>query len=74
VKLRKCIEEMKLDVGGCDLDYVLQGMGQLEKLLDLNLNNNKRFMKLPKGIEGMKSLAWLDVVGCDLDCVCEGMG
>jgi len=36
VKLPECIKEMKsltrLDVGGCDLDCLPQGMGQLEKL------------------------------------------
>jgi hypothetical protein len=37
-----------LDVGGCDLDCVPRGMGQLDKLLDLNLSNNKRLVKLPE--------------------------
>jgi hypothetical protein len=36
--------------------------------------NNKRLVKLPKGIEEMKLLTWLDVGGCDLDCFLEGMG
>jgi len=78
VKVPQCIEEMKsltsLDVGGCDLDCVPQGMGRLEKLFDLNLSNNKRLVKVPECIEEMKSLTSLDVGGCDLDCVLEGMG
>jgi Leucine-rich repeat (LRR) protein len=63
-----------LDVSGCDLDCLPQGMGRLEKLCDLNLSNNKRLVKLPKCIEDMKSLISLDVGGCDLDCVLQGMG
>jgi len=49
-------------------------MGRLEKLFDLNLNNNKRLVKVPECIEEMKSLTCLDVGGCDLDCILEGMG
>jgi hypothetical protein len=64
----------KLDVGGCDLDCVLEGMGKLEKLCDSNLSNNKRLMKLQEGIKEMKSLTWLDLGGCDLDFVSQGMG
>jgi Leucine-rich repeat (LRR) protein len=64
---------ISLDVGGCDLDCVLQGMGWLEKLCDLNLSNNKRLVKLPECIEEMKSLTSLDVSGCDLDCLLKGI-
>ncbi len=49
----------KLDVGGCDLDCLPQGMGQLEKLSELDLSNNKRLVKLPECIKEMKSLACL---------------
>jgi hypothetical protein len=35
-----------LDVGGCDLDCLPQGMGWLEKLYNLNMNNNKLLMLL----------------------------
>jgi len=64
----------RLDVDGRDLDYVPQAMGRLEKLSDLNLNNNKRLVKLLECIEEMKSLTKLDVGGCDLDCLPRGMG
>ncbi|CAM6021307.1 unnamed protein product, partial [Sphagnum balticum] len=78
VKLPECIEEMKsmtwLDVCGCDLDSLPQGMGRLEKLSTLNLSNNKRLVKVPKCIEEMKSLRRLDVGGCDLDSLPQGMG
>ncbi len=78
MKLLKCIEEMKsltwLDVGGCDLNCLLQGMGQLEKLCKLILKDTKRLVSLPKCIEEMKSLTWLDVGGCDLDYLPQGMG
>jgi hypothetical protein len=43
-----------IDVGGCDVDCIPQGMGQLEILSHLDLKNNKRLMKLPKCIEEMK--------------------
>ncbi len=36
-----------LDVGGCDLDYLLQGIGQLEKLFHLDLKNKKGLVQLP---------------------------
>ncbi len=72
MKLPECIDEMKLltgiDVGGCDLDYLPQGVGQLKKLSDLDLNNNKRLMKLQECINEMKLLTGVDVGGCDLDC------
>jgi Leucine-rich repeat (LRR) protein len=78
VKLAKCIEKMKsltwLDVGGCDLDCLPQGMGQLEKLSHLDLNKNKRLAKLPKCMEEMKSLTYLHVCGFDLHCLPQGMG
>jgi len=55
VKLPECMKEMKsltsLDVGGCDLDCLLQGMGGLEKLYKLIFKDNKRLVKLPKCIE-----------------------
>jgi Leucine-rich repeat (LRR) protein len=62
-----------LDVGGCDLDCLPQGMGQLEKLYQLILRDNKKLVKLPKCIEEMKSLTLLDVGGCDLDGLPQGM-
>ncbi len=78
MKLLECIEQMKslksLDVGGCDLDCVPQGMGRLEKLDKLILSNNKTLVKLPECIDEMKSLTSLDVGGCDLDCLPQGMG
>jgi hypothetical protein len=58
-----------VDVNGCDLDCVSQGIGRLEKLYRLILKDNKRLVKLPKFMEAMKSLTWLDVGGCDLDCI-----
>ncbi len=63
-----------LDVSGCDLDCLPQGVGRLEKLSNLDLRNNKRMVKLPKCIKEMKSLTRLDVGGCDLDCLPQGMG
>jgi hypothetical protein len=42
-----------LDVGGCDLDYVPQGMGRVEKLYRLILKDNKRLVKVPECIEQM---------------------
>jgi hypothetical protein len=73
VKLPDYIDEMKsltrLDVRGCDLDCLPQGMGRLEKLETLILKDNRRLVKLPECIEEMKSLTWLDVGGCDLDCL-----
>ncbi len=63
-----------LDVGGCDLDCLPQGMKQLEKLSRLDLIHNKGWVKLPKCIEEMKLLTCLDVGGCDLDCLPQGMG
>jgi Leucine-rich repeat (LRR) protein len=63
-----------LDVGGCDSDCLPQGMGQLEKLYQLILRDNKRLVKLLECIEEMKSLTSLDVDGCDLDCQPQGMG
>ncbi|CAM6045698.1 unnamed protein product [Sphagnum compactum] len=78
VKLPECIEEMKsltrLDVSGCDLDCLPQGMGRLEKLSDLNLSNNKRLAELPECIEEIKSFTCLNVGGCDLDYLPQGMG
>jgi Leucine-rich repeat (LRR) protein len=78
VKVQECIEKMKLltslDIGGCDLDCLLQGMGQLEKLYTLILKNNKRLVKLPKCIEEMNSLTYLHVHGFDLDSLPQGMG
>ncbi len=48
MKLPKGIEEMKLltwlDVGGCDLDCFLEGMGQLEKLFELMLKDKKKLV------------------------------
>jgi hypothetical protein len=41
-----------LDVGGCDLDCLPQGMGQLEKLYMLTLKDNKRLVAPPNCIEG----------------------
>jgi Leucine-rich repeat (LRR) protein len=59
VKLPECIEEMKslrrLDVGGCDLDCVPEGMGRFKKLSYFNLSNNKRLVKLQECIEEMNS-------------------
>ncbi len=56
VKLLKWIQAMKsltiLDVGGCDLDCLPQGMGQLEKLYMLTLKDNKRLVAPPNCIEG----------------------
>ncbi len=78
MKLPECMEEMKsltsLNVGGCDLDYLPQGMGRLENLSYLTLMDNKRLAKLPKCIQEMKSLTRLDVGGCDLDYLPQGMG
>jgi Leucine-rich repeat (LRR) protein len=55
VKLLECIEEMKsltcLDVGECHLDCLPKGMRRLEKLSRLMLMNNKRLVKLTKGIK-----------------------
>jgi hypothetical protein len=62
-----------LDVGGCDLHCLLQGMGRLEKLSKLDLTNNKRLVKLPESIKDMKSLTYFHVAGCDLDCLPQGM-
>jgi Leucine-rich repeat (LRR) protein len=57
VKVRECIQEMKsltrLDVGGCDLDCVPEGMGRLEKLYRLILKDNKRLVKVPECIKQM---------------------
>jgi Leucine-rich repeat (LRR) protein len=76
-KLPDCIEEMKsltsLDVGGCDLDCLPQGMGRLDKYSHLDLNNNMTIVTLQKCIEKMKSLRCLDVGGCDLDCLAQGI-
>jgi Leucine-rich repeat (LRR) protein len=51
------MKEMKsltsLDVSGCDLDCLYQGMARLEKLSNLDLRNNKKLVKLPKCIEQM---------------------
>ncbi len=78
MKLLECIDEMKslttLDVSGCDLDCLPDGLGRLEKLCDFNLSNNKRLVKLQECIQEMKSLTTLDVGGCDLDCLPQGMG
>ncbi|KAH8973018.1 hypothetical protein BDL97_01G023100 [Sphagnum fallax] len=49
-------------------------MGQLDKLPDLNLSNNKKLVRVPKCSKEMTSLTKLDVGGCDLDCVAQGMG
>jgi Leucine-rich repeat (LRR) protein len=43
----------RLDVSGCDLDCVPQGMGRLENLSDLNLSDNKRLVKLRECMEQM---------------------
>jgi len=55
VKLRECIKEMKsltrLDVGGCDLDCLPQGMGRLEKLYRLILKDNNILVKVPECIK-----------------------
>jgi hypothetical protein len=64
----------QLDVGGCDLDRLLQGMGQLEKLSHLIFKDNKRLVKLPRCIKEMKSLIIVVASGCDLDCLPQGMG
>ncbi len=40
-----------LDVGGCDLDCFLEGMGWLEKLSNLVMSFDKRLVKLRKCIE-----------------------
>jgi hypothetical protein len=61
-----------LDVGGCDLDCLLQEIGRLKKLYNLNLNN--RLFTLPECIKEMKYLTRLDVSGCGLDCLPQGMG
>ncbi len=78
MKLRKCISEMKsltsLDVGGCVLDCLPQGMGRLEKLYALTLKGNKRLVQLQECVEHMKLLISLDVNACDLDCLPQGMG
>jgi hypothetical protein len=63
-----------LDVDGCDLDCLLKGMGQLEKLFKLILKENKKLARLPKCIEEMKSLTRLGLGGCDFNCLLEGMG
>jgi hypothetical protein len=52
----------RLDVGGCDLDSLPQGMGQLEKLYTLILKDNKKSVKLPDCMEVMKALTWLNVI------------
>jgi hypothetical protein len=76
--LPKGIEEMKLltwlDVGGCDLDCFLEGMGQLEKLFELMLKDKKKLVNPPKCIKKMKSLIMVDVGGCELNCLPKGMG
>jgi hypothetical protein len=48
-------------------------MGQLVKLYELMLKDDKRLVKLLNCIKEMKSLTWLDVGGCDLDKLLEGM-
>jgi hypothetical protein len=49
VKLPECIEEMKslawLDVSGCYLDCLPQGVVRLEFFYKLMLTNNKRLME-----------------------------
>jgi hypothetical protein len=76
VKLPMCIEETKsltsLVVGGCYLDYLPKGMGQLVKLSEL-MKDDKRLVKLLNCMKEMKSLTWLGVGGCDLDRLLEGM-
>jgi internalin A len=62
-----------LDVGGCDLDCLPQGMVRLEKLSNLYLGNNKKLVKLLECIKEMKSLTRLHVSGCDLDGLPQGM-
>jgi Leucine-rich repeat (LRR) protein len=57
----------RLDVTERDMDCLPQGMGRLGKLSHLDLNSNKKLVKLPKCIEKMKSLKSLNVSGCDLD-------
>ncbi len=62
-----------LVVSGCYLDCLPQGMGQLVKLSELMLKDNKRLVKLFNCIKEMKSLTWFDVGGCDLDCLPKGI-
>jgi hypothetical protein len=68
MKLHEGIEEMKLltwlNVGGCDLDCFLEGMGQLEKMFELMLKDKKILVKSSKCIKKMKSLIMVDVGGC----------
>ncbi len=67
MKLRECIKEIKLltwlDVGGCDMDFLPKGMGQLEKLSNFMLKDNNKLLKFPEFIKEMKSMTHLDVGG-----------
>ncbi len=68
MKLQECIKEIKLltwlDVGGCDLDCLPQGVGQLEKLSNFMLKDNKKLIKPLECIGKMKLMTHLDIGGC----------
>ncbi len=46
----------------------------MEKLSNLDLSNNKRFVKLLECINEMKLFRSIDVGGCDVDCIPQRMG